>query len=154
MVLLCFSAWDYVRHLKARPAAVATFDLQSTKSLDAVAMRVVTGTSRWTVLFSLYCWLTSAGDKVFSQSTPTLHTLVSVPSWSLLVCVLFREKRLNCHGEQNRASESIILICWYCEVWARVRKHNVNTFFECMSTSKTNRPNQRHLDFVRDNGTN
>jgi len=28
-----------------------------------------------------------------------------------------------------------VLICWYYEVWARVRKLKVNAFFEFMSTS-------------------
>ena len=42
---------------KVRPAAAA-FDLQPrTKSLDAVATRVITGTSHWTVLLSLHLFL-------------------------------------------------------------------------------------------------
>ena len=49
------------RQRKVRPAAAA-FDLQPrTKSLDAVATRVITGTSHWTVLLFLHCWLASAG---------------------------------------------------------------------------------------------
>ena len=44
-----------------RPTATA-FDLQPcTKSLDVVATRVITGTSHWTVLLFLHCWLASAG---------------------------------------------------------------------------------------------
>ena len=39
------------------------------------------------------------------------------------------------HGEQKRASKSIVLICWYYEIRVCTGKLNVNTFFECMSTS-------------------
>ena len=47
------------RQRKVRPA-VAAFDLQSRmKSLDAVATRVITGTSHWTVLLFLHRWLAS-----------------------------------------------------------------------------------------------
>ena len=56
------------RQRKVRPAATA-FDLHPrTKSLDAVATRVITGTSHWTLLLFLHCWLASAGGLVCGRA--------------------------------------------------------------------------------------
>jgi len=87
-----------------RPDAVA-FDLQPrTKSLDAVATRVITGTSHWTVLLFLPCWLASAGGldcgravvlppkkdiKEFSIILPPPKLFEAASIWSAIQVLMF-----------------------------------------------------------------
>jgi len=53
-------------------------DLQPhTKSLDVVATRVITGTSHWTVLLFLHCWLASACGLDCGRAT-ALSTVLSL----------------------------------------------------------------------------
>ena len=97
MVLFCFFYWKkssknhlrpasgqgsgLPRQRKVRPPAVAV-DLQPrTKSFDTLAMRVITGTSHWTVLLFLHCWLASAGGLGCGRAT-ALYCVVPVSSIS------------------------------------------------------------------------
>jgi len=118
------------------------------KSLDEVATRVITGTSSWTVLFFLHCWLASASggagvieyllnkwDKVL-HNQHQLYTLYSLYHRGLCLCSCCFVKSTwswsRWTDESVRINHFDLLVWWSM---GPVNKINVNSFFECMSTS-------------------
>ena len=82
---------------QARPAAAGADLAVSYESFDAVAMRVITGTSRWTILLFLHCWFASAGGlgRGVTINTNFTHSCLRVyPGFCWCQCVLFSEKCL------------------------------------------------------------
>jgi len=93
MVVFCISTWFYVRQLKARSAAAAACDIQSTKSFGHCSDESGHGYQPLdcAILLALLAHQRRRGsgaNRVFTQyvrknishSTPTLHILVSVHS--------------------------------------------------------------------------